>query len=197
MQKQKKSAESWLMLRKFLSQGKAVASWSPSSRFMCRAITEGIDWNRSKCIVELGAGTGPVTEFLVAQAGPSTRLVIVERDPDFCALLRRKFPKHDIVEGDACKLDEILAERGISKVDQVISGLPLPTFPKVLRDSIVAMSAKILEAGGEFRQLTNVPYVFLNMYKKYFSEVSFRLVPLNFPPGGVYFCKGYRLAASV
>lgn len=194
MQKQKKtSAETWLMFRKFLTQGTAVASWCPSSRYLCRSITKGIDWTTAKCVVELGAGTGPVTQVLVEQAGPNTRLVIVERDPDFCAVLRQKFPGHDIVEGDACKLDEILAARGIANADHVISGLPLPSFPKELRDAVIAMSAKVLGPNGEFRQLTNMPYVYRGLYKKYFSDVAFTLVPWNMPPGGVYYCKGYHL----
>ena len=186
----------WLMLRKFVSHGTAIASFSPSSRFLARSMIRGIDWVRAKCVVELGAGTGPVTKELVRAAAPGTRLVIVERDPDFCRLLREKFPGQEIVEGDACRLDEILAARGIARADHVISGLPLPSFPPALRDSIIRMSAKVLGPEGEFRQITNMPYVYLKLYRNYFRDVSFKLVPLNLPPGGVYFCKGYQLAAA-
>lgn len=185
--------ERWLMLRKFLSHGTAIASFSPSSRFLSRSIIRGIDWTKTKCVVELGAGTGPITQELVKVAPPHVKLIIVELDADFCRVLREKFPTHDIVEGDACKLDQILAERGIEKADHVISGLPLPSFPAQLRDSIIAMSAKILGPDGEFRQLTNMPWVYFNLYRNYFRDVSFKLVPWNLPPGGVYYCKGYQL----
>src|SRR5262245_45104587 len=124
----------WLMLRKFVSHGRAIASFSPSSRFLARSMVRGIDWARARCDRALGAGTGPITQQLVRAARPNTKLVIVERDPDFCGLLRQKFPSHDIVEGDACKLDQILADRGIARADHVISGLPLPSFPPPLRD---------------------------------------------------------------
>jgi phospholipid N-methyltransferase len=186
----------WLMLRKFVSHGTAIASFSPSSRFLARSMIRGIDWMRAKCVVELGAGTGPITRELVRAASPGTKLVIVERDPDFCKLLREKFPSQDIVEGDACRLDEILAARGIRNADHVISGLPLPSFPAALRDSIIRMSAKVLGPEGEFRQITNMPWVYLKLYRNYFRDVSFKLVPLNLPPGGVYFCKGYQLSAA-
>jgi phospholipid N-methyltransferase len=186
----------WLMLRKFFAHGTAIASFSPSSRFLARSMIRGIDWVRAKCVVELGAGTGPITKELVRAAHPGTRLVIVERDPDFCKLLRDKFPGHDIVEGDACKLDEILSHRGIARADHVISGLPLPSFPSDLRDSIIRMSAKVLGPDGEFRQITNMPWVYLKLYRNYFRDVSFKLVPLNLPPGGVYFCKGYQPAVA-
>lgn len=186
----------WLMLRKFVSHGTSIASFSPSSRFLARSMVRGIDWARAKCVVELGAGTGPITKQLVRAAHPKTKLVIVERDPDFCRLLRQKFPGQDIVEGDACKLDEILADRGIAKADHVISGLPLPSFPAAIRDSIIRMSARVLGPEGEFRQITNMPWVYIGLYRSYFRDVSFKLVPLNLPPGGVYFCKGYQLAVA-
>jgi phospholipid N-methyltransferase len=183
------------MLRKFVSHGTAIASFSPSSRFLARSMVRGIDWRKSRCVVELGAGTGPITKELVRAAGAQTKLVIVERDADFCRLLRDKFPHQDIVEGDACRLDEILAARGIKKADHVISGLPLPSFPAEVRDSIIKMSARVLGPDGEFRQITNMPWVYLSLYRTYFRDVSFKLVPLNLPPGGVYFCRGYQPTA--
>ena len=48
----------------------------------------------------------------------------------------------------------LLAERGITSVDHVISGLPLPSFPAGLRDAVIAASAKVLTPTGTFRQLT-------------------------------------------
>jgi phospholipid N-methyltransferase len=183
------------MLRKFVSHGTAIASFSPSSRFLARSMVRGIDWVKAKCVVELGAGTGPITKELIRAASPTTKLVIVERDPDFCRLLRDKFPTYDIVEGDACRLDEILAARSIKRADHVISGLPLPSFPTAVRDSVIRMSAKVLGPEGEFRQITNMPWIYQGLYKSYFRDVSFKLVPLNLPPGGVYFCKGYQPAA--
>jgi phospholipid N-methyltransferase len=113
----------------------------------------------------------------------------VELDPDFCKRLREKFPKADIVEGDAAHLDDLLKARGINEVDHVISGLPLPSFPAELRDSIIASSMKVLSPNGSFRQLTNMPYVYWKLYKSYFNDVRFKLVPLNFPPAGVYVCQ--------
>jgi phospholipid N-methyltransferase len=184
----------WLMLRKFVAQGTSIAAFSPSSRFLARSMVRGINWAKARCVVELGAGTGPITRELVAAAPPTAKLVIVERDPDFCRVLRAKFPAQDVVEGDACRLDEILAARGIAKADHVISGLPLPSFPTAVRDSIIRMCARVLGAEGEFRRITNMPWVYLKLYRQYFRDVSFQLVPLNLPPGGVYFCRGFQPA---
>ncbi|HEY8504350.1 MAG TPA: NAD-binding protein, partial [Gemmataceae bacterium] len=135
--------------------------------------------------------TGPVTVELLKRARPQTRVVVVERDADFCQRLRQRFPGADIAQADAARLDEILAERGIEQADHVISGLPLPSFPPELRDAIVASSARKLAPDGTFRQITAMPWVYRGLYRRYFSDVRFRLVPLNLPPGGVYVCRGY------
>lgn len=182
----------WLVFSKFLRQGTAIASVAPSSRFLARSILKGIDFDTAQCIVELGAGTGPITKELLKRAKPHTRVIVVEREPDFCARLRKHFPHADIAQADARDLDQLLDERGIDKACHVISGLPLPSFPADLRDGVIAASARRLRENGTFRQLTNMPYVYWKLYRNYFEDVKFRLVPLNLPPGGVYVCRRYR-----
>lgn len=187
----------WLMFRKFVEQGTSIASFAPSSRFLARSLINGIDYDRANCIVELGAGTGPVTEQLVKRVRPHTRLIVLERDPDFCARLRAKFPKAEIVEGDAAHIDQLLADRGVRQVDHMISGLPLPSFPADLRDAVIRTSAKVLAEHGTFRQLTVMPLVYKKLYQGYFEDVRFRFVALNLPPAGVYVCRGYRQPAAI
>jgi phospholipid N-methyltransferase len=181
----------WLMTKKFIRKGTSVASFSPSQGSLCRQMCANIDYDTVQCIVELGAGTGPVTAEIIKRLKPHTRFLIVEIDPDFCTRLRDRFPGADVIEGDASKMEELLAARGLTQVDHVISGLPLPSFPKVLRDGIIRSSAKVLTPTGTFRQLTNMPWVYMGLYKKYFREVKFNFVPLNIPPSGVYTCKEY------
>ena len=182
----------WLMAKKFLTQGRAVASFSPSSRSMARSMLQGIDWDSARCVVELGAGTGPITAELVARARPHTKLLVVEIDPEMGGRLKAKFPQVDVVIGDAAHLDRLLADRGIAQVDHVLSGLPLPSFPADLRDGVLATSARMLSPAGTFRQLTVMPLIYYRLYARYFQDVRFRFVPLNLPPGGVYVCRGYR-----
>lgn len=187
-----KGPDWWLMLTKFLKQGRTVASFAPSSRYMARSIIRGIDFDKAKCIVELGAGTGPITAELVKHIKAHTKLLTIELDPDMAARLKAKFPMVDVVNGDACEFDKLLADRGFPQVDHVISGLPLPSFPAELRDGIMSSAARTLAPGGTFRQLTVMPWVYYKMYRRYFDDVRFKLVPWNMPPGGVYVCHGYR-----
>jgi phospholipid N-methyltransferase len=182
----------WLMLKKFWQKGRSIASFAPSSRFMARSMLKGIDFGSARCIVELGAGTGPVTAELIKRVQPHTRVVVIELDPDLCARLKSRFPHLDVIQGDACQFDKYLAERGIGQVDHVLSELPLPSFPANLRDAILATSAKTLAPTGTFRQLTVMPLIYYRMYRRYFDDVRFQFVFRNLPPGGVYVCRGYR-----
>ena len=187
----RRGSDFWLMFKKFLTQGTSIASFAPSSRVLATTLVKGIDFRKARCIVELGAGTGPITTELVRRARPGTKLIAIELDSDFCRRLREKFPTVDIVEGDARNLDAILGERGIKEADHVISGLPLPSFRQRLREAILKASHSRLAGDGTFRQITNMPWVYYSMYQQYFRDVRFRFVPINFPPGGVYICRGY------
>jgi phospholipid N-methyltransferase len=182
----------FFVMRKFLREGTSVATAAPSSRWMAKAILNGIDFDRVRTVVELGAGTGPITVEILKRLKPQTKFFVVEIDPDFCTRLRQRFPALDIVEGDAAKLPELLAQRGFDGCDEVISGLPIPSFPEELRARILKASATALGATGVFRQLTIMPLVYQNLYRRYFNDVTFKFVPLNIPPGGVYFCKEFR-----
>ena len=77
---------------------------SPSGRFLARAMARAVDPANPGPIVELGPGTGPVTDALIARGVAPERLVLVEFDPDFCRLLRQRYPAATVVQGDAYDL---------------------------------------------------------------------------------------------
>lgn len=180
----------WLLLSKFLRQGTAIAALAPSSRWLARAVVHGLNFAQARCIVELGAGTGPITAELLRHSG-TCRTLIVERDADFCHRLRTRFPRAEIVQADAHDLERLLDERGLATVDHVVSGLPLPSFPADDRDRLLGAIGRRLAPQGTLRQLTHMPWVYYHLYRGYFHEVLFRLVPFNLPPGGVYVCRGF------
>jgi phospholipid N-methyltransferase len=190
----------WLMMKAFFRHGRKIASFAPSSRFMARKVADGIDWDQAKCIVELGAGTGPITKEIVKRVRPQTKVLVIELDPTLCGRLKARFQNVsnlDVVHGDATQFDKLLADRGIHQVDHVLSGLPLPSFPEDLRHSVIKTSARTLATHGTFRQLTVMPLIYYKLYARYFEDVRFRFVPLNLPPGGVYVCRGFRGEAAI
>jgi phospholipid N-methyltransferase len=187
----------WLLFfAKFLRHGTAIAAVAPSSPWLAQAVVRGINFAETTCIVELGAGTGSITEELVRHADQRCRLLIVERDADFCRRLRERFPGADIVEADALDLERLLDERAIQSVDHFVCGLPLPSFDRVSRDRILDLVRRRLASNGTFRQLTNMPFVYYPLYRRYFNNVGFRFIVRNLPPGGFYVCEDARAPAD-
>ena len=74
-------SDKWLLFTKFCRQGPRIGSLIPSSRWIAREMLKGIDFSDARCIVELGADTGPVTAELLQHAVAKCKTVIVERDP--------------------------------------------------------------------------------------------------------------------
>jgi phospholipid N-methyltransferase len=184
-----------LFLGKFLTQGTSIASVAPSSRWLSQTTVRNIDWGKARALVELGAGTGPITQVIARNAAADCRVVVVERDPDFARLLRERFqdrPNFEIVEGDACDLASILACRGIESVDHVVSGLPVPSFPRTFRNALFQAVSKVLRSDGTYNQITEIPWVYWPFYRKHFHDVKFAFEPRNLPPAGAYFCRGVR-----
>jgi phosphatidylethanolamine/phosphatidyl-N-methylethanolamine N-methyltransferase len=184
-----------LFLGKFLKHGTAIASLAPSSRWLSQTTVRNIPWQTARVIVELGAGTGPITRVLAEKARPECRVVVLERDPDFARLLHQRFdhlPHFDVIEGDVRNLTEILGTRGINQADYVVSGLPVPSFPGELQRDLFRVVKQVLDPAGTFNQITEMPWVYWRFYKRFFHEVRFAFEPRNFPPAGAYFCRGLK-----
>ncbi len=77
---------------------------TPSGKALARTMAAYLDPDVPGPIVELGPGTGPVTEAIVEQGIDPARLVLVEFDPTFCRLLQARFPAATVVQGDAYSL---------------------------------------------------------------------------------------------
>ena len=191
-----------LFLGKFLTQiprGNPIASIAPSSRWLARTTVRNIAWDRVNVLLELGAGTGPITRVMAERARPDCRIVVVERDPDFARLLQERFGDRsnvEVVEGDARNLGSILSDRGIDQVDHVISGLPVPSFPKELQHALFRQVRSILRPEGTFNQITELAWVYWKLYRRFFDHVDFVFEPRNLPPSGAYFCRGPKVLST-
>ncbi len=187
-----------LFLGKFLRHGTKIASLAPSSPWLSRATVADVDWARAGVVVELGAGTGPITRVIAEKARPDCRVIVLERDPDFARLLRERFAHlghFDVVEGDVRDLASLLADRGIGRVDHVISGLPVPSFPKDLQRDLFRVVRRVLAPEGGYSQITEIPWVYQGLYRKFFDRVRFVFEPRNLPPAGAYHCRGAKEVA--
>jgi phosphatidylethanolamine/phosphatidyl-N-methylethanolamine N-methyltransferase len=150
-----KGAESALFFRHWLKHPLEIGAFLPSSAAVGRAMAKAVALDRPGMILELGGGTGPVTASLLEAGCQPERLIVVEREAALAAMLRQRFPRLQIVEGDATAIAEILAERGVTKLAAIVSSLPIKWFPIASQRAVIAPCLDLAGDGGSFVQLTN------------------------------------------
>jgi phosphatidylethanolamine/phosphatidyl-N-methylethanolamine N-methyltransferase len=163
-----------------------VGAVSPSGRALARAVAAEVDPSIPGAVVELGPGTGPVTEALVERGIAPERLVLVEYDPEFCALLRRRYPGATVIEGDAYALADTLS--GIIKepLAAIASCLPLMTRPLSVRVRLLNAAIRMLQPGAPFVQFTYAMTAPIPSRKRRYRITSSPRIWKNLPPARVW-----------
>ena len=105
-------------------------------------------------MLEIGAGTGAITEALLAHAVSPSRMLLLERDPFLAALLKQKFPHLRVRCDDALHCSRILSEHDIASVQTIVSSLPLRNFDPAERFAVVKAMTNALTREGELLQYT-------------------------------------------
>jgi phosphatidylethanolamine/phosphatidyl-N-methylethanolamine N-methyltransferase len=105
-------------------------------------------------ILELGAGTGAVTEALIETGCAVDQLIVVERDAELCGALARRFAGLQILHGDALELGGVLAKARIPAVGVVLSGLPMRVVPQQAAVRCYAQAFRLMPIGGAIIQYT-------------------------------------------
>ena len=126
----------------------------PSSKLLARTMAEYVDVESDGPVVELGPGTGAITNALIEHGVDQKRLVLVEYNPGFCALLRDRYPQARVVQGDAYTLRDSLAGVLDARASAVVSGLPLVTKPMLTRLKLIRDAFAALAPGAPFVQFT-------------------------------------------
>jgi len=137
--------------RGFLRSPEQVGSIIPSSRFLERRLIDMAGLADARCVVELGPGTGGTTRALLEAMRPDAKLLTIELDPQFSAILEeigdpRLFPH----TGSATDLQQILQQHGLPGPDLVVSGIPFSTMPKEVGTAIIEAIRDSLATGGRF-----------------------------------------------
>ena len=172
-------------LRSLVVRPRSIGAIAPSSPALARKIAEQIDPRRDGIVLELGPGTGVVTEALVARGIAEERLIAIESDPDMAQLIRKRFPKLRIVEADAFDLERSLRGHDCEGLAAIVSGLPLLNQPVARRHALIASALARLTPGAPFVQFSYgwtppVPAA------KGFSVEHAGLVIANLPPARVW-----------
>jgi phosphatidylethanolamine/phosphatidyl-N-methylethanolamine N-methyltransferase len=141
-------------LRSWIEKPLHMGAVMPSGRVLARTMAQYVDIKSSGPVVELGPGTGAITNALIEHGVDQKRLVLVEYNPGFCALLRDRYPHAKVVQGDAYKLRDSLWDVLKVPASAVVSGLPLVTKPMLTRLKLIRDAFLALAPGAPFVQFT-------------------------------------------
>ncbi len=154
-------------IREFRRHGRATGSLLPSGRFLARALVSELRQPRSPAsILEVGPGTGSVTQEIVRYLVPGDRFDAVEINPRFASFLegryKREWARH--CPSDRFRVIQSAVEDlpGKAEYDLIISCLPLNNFPVAQVREIFRAYERLLRPGGT---LTYYEYVFVRQIK--------------------------------
>jgi phosphatidylethanolamine/phosphatidyl-N-methylethanolamine N-methyltransferase len=177
-------------IRSWIEKPLSTGAVMPSSKALARTMARYVDPQSSGPVIELGPGTGPVTEALVQHGIDPKRLVLVEFNPDFCRLLRTRYPAATVVQGDAYRLRRLLETLVRDPAAAVVSGLPLVTKPLRTRLRLISDAMGLLAPGAPFVQFT---YAMVPPIPKALSGIkaeASELIWMNLPPARVWVYRG-------
>lgn len=169
---------------------RSTGSVAPSSRFLCRAITQKINPETADVVVELGPGDGVITRYILERLKPDARLVIFEINAVFVEKIQANFddPRMTIIHDSAENMGRHFLELGIGAVDYFVSGIPFVMLPESLTENITGECRRWLKHRGKFVQFHYSPLL-LRLYKRVFGNFDIELVPFNIPPAIVVTCE--------
>ena len=177
-------------IRSWMEKPLRTGAVMPSGKALARVMARYVDPQSTGPVIELGPGTGPVTEALVQRGVDPARLVLVEFNPDFCRLLRTRYPAATVVQGDAYRLRRLLDGIVRDPAAAIVSGLPLVTKPPRTRLRLISDAMGLLKPGAPYVQFT---YAMGPPIPKTLSGIrgeSSELIWMNLPPARVWVYRG-------
>lgn len=178
----------------FLRHPFQVGALLPSSRLLATCMVKMSGITRASSVVELGSGTGVVTEVIRCALPPGATFFAIEVNPVFVQATRNRCPLVTVYQRSAVDLPQLLTEEGVEKVDTIISSLPWASFSYEEQDRILEVITHALAVGGEFITFMYSASPFLPAGRRFHRELQRRfdhlqkspLVWRNIPPAIVY-----------
>ncbi len=196
--------ETLLFLKEFFQNKNTIGGIRPSSKFLAKEIASCINlFPGQKKVLEIGAGTGIISEEILRNLGRDDSFTIVEINPQFAKLLRSKMqdwrkeencPKIEILNIDFLNLE--VSEQ----FDIVIAGVPFNNFPLEIIQGFIQKIKSISKPKAQFaffeylaaKKLKDIFFNNQNISnffnrEVYPHKVDEKKVILNIPPAKINF----------
>jgi phospholipid N-methyltransferase len=167
-----------------------VASITPTSRFGVEKVLEKVPFRNSKLILEYGPGAGNFTTSLLKYMPENSRLIAIEKNPDFCCLLKKTIhdPRLIIFQDSAENVLDILKAcngAGELKADCIISGIPFSLLSPKKKTKILKSTHSALKRGGKFlayQAFFQFHEILKNPLEELFGGVQSQYYMFSLPP---------------
>jgi len=183
-----------------------TASLFPSSRFLAAALLRPIDFGAARVVVELGFGTGAITNEILRRLRPNSVLLAIDLNPVFLNHVRQKLDDERLIPvlGRAERLGYLMKRHGIERADAIVSSLGLTGMRPSQRSSILSEISKhlrregvltqyqYLHASGEPNWVSSLGlarFAERDFLRSHFRHVASERVIWNLPPATVYTCR--------
>ena len=177
----------------FLLEGlrnlRTTGTFTRSSPALCRAAIDRIDFGKVSCIVELGAGDGVITKYILERLPAHAKVIAFEVSPDLCDDMRAlNDPRLVVAQDSAENIRHWLDQVGAEYADHVVSAIPFAALPEALGKDIVRAARENLRPGGRYNQV-HYSLKTKGYYEAAFGAVETRRVWANLPPAWVLYCR--------
>jgi phosphatidylethanolamine/phosphatidyl-N-methylethanolamine N-methyltransferase len=176
----------WLFFRRALAHPLQLASPMPSSASLGRLVARHIPDIARARVVEIGGGTGAITQALLDAGLPPDRLLVVEIDEQLADYLRRRFPDVRVISDDAGRLADLLPRSWRGAVDTVISGIPMTVLTSAAQRQLTGAFLSALGAGGRYLQYTYSLFSPLPARRHGLEGRRLGITFGNFPPASLW-----------
>jgi phosphatidylethanolamine/phosphatidyl-N-methylethanolamine N-methyltransferase len=175
-----------LFLRRWAANPLEMGSIVPSSPALGRRVAAAAArLAAGGSVVELGAGTGAITQALLDGGIAPGRLTVVEIVPEMAAMLAATWPGVRVITGDAWSLSSLLGEGSLGRIGAVVCGIPLVLLPRARQAALVAEIEAVAPGRGflhySYCATSPLPRAALGL-----TGQRLAWTPLNLPPASVW-----------
>jgi len=156
-----------------------VGAIAPSSKELAALMVNGIEPRHDAMLLELGVGTGAVTEAIAEILPDNSSYLGVEIDFKLASLVQKKFPDLNIVNADACTACELHKKYELGRVQYILSGIPFVSLPKDACESILEEVHFFMDKGSLFRTFQYVHGYFTPPAKRLRDHMNERYGPMQ------------------
>lgn len=181
-------SETTLFLKEMLCNPRQIGALMPSSNRLAGTMANCLPGDPDAYVIELGPGTGRVTQALLDSGLNPGRLVAIEKSERLAEHLRTRFPRICILTGDAFELESITRDQlqPARPVDAVISSLPLRNFGAARVHEFCRAVSAVLRPGGVMVQYSYYIHQVQLHGLEHLQREQSQIVWKNLPPARVY-----------